>query len=347
MCKVFIDTNVFLGLYQTNKNNLENIFEDISKLKSSIVFVDQVSDEFLRNRDKVLTRQIQNVSKKKIKKLYVTSLIKSLEEFSELKEAGDVFNEKHQKLIEKLEKIKDDLEEDIVYKKFYELYNDSALTIYNRTGDIIDKAHKRMLMGNPPIDTEKNTIGDQIIWETLISNLEDNLIFITFDGTYENHISFLKKEYKDKVHKVLSITEKVSFALSKIGEIPSKELINYEKYDQHSIKSIIETYNKSPIESVSVNLRNFKLWFLDILDIDVYYEDGTEVQTEDPKDLQFSTILERAPDINKEPEMYVEFKEYETEFKKEVSSILERTGYGKVDVNAIEYDIVEYIPPKD
>ena len=106
-------------------------------------------------------------------------------------------------------------------------------------------------------------------------------------------------------------------------------------------------YNKSPIESVSVNLRNFKLWFLDILDIDVYYEDGTEVQTEDPKDLQFSTILERAPDINKEPEMYVEFKEYETEFKKEVSSILERTGYGKVDVNAIEYDIVEYIPPKD
>ena len=64
MCKVFIDTNVFLGLYQTNKNNLENIFEDISKLKSSIVFVDQVSDEFLRNRDKVLTRQIQNVSKK-------------------------------------------------------------------------------------------------------------------------------------------------------------------------------------------------------------------------------------------------------------------------------------------
>lgn len=67
MCKVFIDTNVFLGLYQTNKNNLENIFEDISKLKSSIVFVDQVSDEFLRNRDKVLTRQIQNVSKKKLK----------------------------------------------------------------------------------------------------------------------------------------------------------------------------------------------------------------------------------------------------------------------------------------
>lgn len=347
MCKVFIDTNVFLGLYQTNKNDLENIFEDISKLKSSIVFVDQVSDEFLRNRDKVLTRQIQNVSKKKIKKLYVTSLIKSLEEFSELKEAGDVFNKKHQKLIEKLEKIKDDLEEDIVYKKFYELYNDSALTIYNRTGDIIDKAHKRMLMGNPPIDTEKNTMGDQIIWETLISNLEDNLIFITFDGTYENHRSFLKKEYKDKVHKELSITEKVSFALSKIGEIPSKELISYEKYDKHFFKSTIKTYNKSPIESVFVNLRNFKLWFLDILDIDVYYEDGTEVRIEDPEDLQFSTVLEEAPDINEEPEMYVEFKKYETEFKKEVLSILERTGYGKVDVNAIEYDIVEYIPPKD
>ncbi|MBN1637619.1 MAG: DUF4935 domain-containing protein [Ignavibacteriales bacterium] len=70
MCKVFIDTNVFLSLYQTNQNDLEKIFEDISKLKPSLVLVDQVSDEFLRNRDKIFFDQIKNVSKNKIPNLH-------------------------------------------------------------------------------------------------------------------------------------------------------------------------------------------------------------------------------------------------------------------------------------
>jgi len=341
MCKVFIDTNVFLGLYQTNQNNIENIFIDISKLKSSIVFVDQIFDEFLRNRDKILKTQIANVNKKKIQKLHVTSLIRSLDEFLELKKSSDKFREKHSNLIKILEKIKDDLNEDIVYLKFSELYNDSTITIYERTDGIIDKAHKRMLIGNPPKDPEKNTIGDQIIWETLISNLKDDLIFITLDETYKNHISFLKNEYTKRVGKDLSITENVSFALSKIGETPSKELITYEKFDQHFIKS-------NSIEAVSVNLRNYKQWFLDILDIDVYYEDGLEEQIDDPDNLQFSLELsEGEPDINTEPEMYANFKKCETDFKKEVLSLLERIGIGKVDIIDIEYDIVEYIPPTD
>ena len=84
------------------------------------------------------------------------------------------------------------------------------------------------------------------------------------------------------------------------------------------------------------------------MDIDVHYEDGLEEQIEDPDNLQFSLELsEREPDINKEPEMYADFKKYETVFKKEVSSLLERIGVGKVDIIDIEYDIVEYIPPTD
>lgn len=228
MCKVFIDTNVFLGLYQENKDNMEKIFEDITKIKNSVVFVDQVYDEFIRNRDTILSKQINNVRDKKVPKLHVTSLIRSLDEFLELKEANDVFAEKHKNLITKITKIKDDLDEDIVYTKFCELYNDLSLTKYERTNTIIDCAYKRMLIGNPPIDSVKNTIGDQIIWETLISNLEDDLIFITFDGTYKNHITFLKDEYRRKVCKELIITDKVSVALNEIGVTPSKELIEFE-----------------------------------------------------------------------------------------------------------------------
>lgn len=347
MCKVFIDTNVFLGLYQTSKNNLGKIFEDISKLKSSIVFVDQVSDEFLRNRDKILLKQIDNVGSQQIKKLYTTSLITSLEEFSELSEAKDEFNKKHQKLIEKLNKIRDDLEEDTVYKKFYELYNDSEIQIYERTNDIINKAHKRMLIGNPPIDAEKNTIGDQIIWETLVSNLEDDLIFITFDSTYNTHISFLKTEYKNRVQKELSITDKVSFALSKIKEKPSKELIEFEKYDTHLIKPKVGTYMGSPIVSVSVNLRNYKLWFLDVLDVDIYYEDGTEVNTELSENPNFTTVIADGTNADKGSEEYEIYENTVMNFKKEMAQLIEKDGFGKVDPNVIDYEVVEYIEPKD
>ncbi|CAG0980034.1 hypothetical protein METP3_02026 [Methanosarcinales archaeon] len=335
MCKVFIDTNIFLMLYQENKDNLNTIFEDISKLKDSLVFVDQVSDEFLRNRDKIFSELINNVINKKIPKPHVTSFIRSLDEFSELIKAGDELKSKHKKFIEKLKKIKNDLDTDILYTKFYELYNDSALTIYERTDDIVDKAHKRMLIGNPPIDDKKNTIGDQIIWETLISNLKDDLIFITHDKTYENHISFLKNEYKKRVDKELTITDKVSFALSKIEEKPSKSLIYFEKYAEN------------PIVSAYVNLRNFKGWFLDILDIDIYYEDGKEDQIQPHEDIQFNTSLEDIEFTKKGEEMYDTLKKYETAFKNQISSILKNDGYGEVDIDAIDYDIVEYISPED
>ena len=347
MCKVFIDTNVFLRLYQTKEGNITRIFEDISKLKSSIVFVDQVFDEFLRNRDKILMKQIENVSNQKIKNLHVTPLIKSLDEFSDLVEARKLFDINHKKLLSKIEKIKDDIKEDVVYKNFCDLYSDSALTKYVRTDEIIDKAHTRMLIGNPPIDDEKNTIGDQIIWETLISNLNDDLIFITYDSTYEDHISFLKAEYRSKVNKDLHITEKVSFALSKIKEKPSTELREFEKFDRHTIKPKVTFYTESPLVSAFVNLRNYKLWYLDILDIDLYYEDSTEIRIEPSDNPNFSTALEDLESTQKESEMYPSLKKIEDDFKEYISLLLEKEGYGKIEASNIEYEIVEFIEPND
>ena len=199
-----------------------------------------------------------------------------------------------------------------------------------------------MLIGNPPIDDEKNTIGDQIIWETLISNLEDDLIFITFDKTYEKHISFLKNEYNKKLGKKLSITEEVSFALSEIGEKPSKELINFEKYDKRLTKPKVTFYTESPIASAFVNLRNYKQLFLDILDIDLYYEDDTEFRIEPSENPNFSIFLPDLEHTREDSEMYDLLKKTEDGFKKHISSLLENEGYGKVEVNNIEYDIVEF-----
>jgi hypothetical protein len=82
LCKVFIDTNLFLGLYESNENRVGKIFEDLFNIKEHIIFVDQVFDEFLRNRDKLLEKQINSSqSANNIPQVHTTALIKSLDEY--------------------------------------------------------------------------------------------------------------------------------------------------------------------------------------------------------------------------------------------------------------------------
>lgn len=346
MHKVFIDTNVFLDLYQTNKNNVSTIFADISKLKGTLVFSEQVYDEFLRNRDSTLQKAINLCNINKIE-LHTTALIRHLDEFKELDQLKNDFSYKNKELIKSLEKMQNDTSSDPILQSFLSIYNDTNVDKLKRTDEIIRKARIRSLIGNPPIEKKKGTIGDQVIWETLLENLTEDLIFVTGDKTYLHHKLFIESEFNDRTGKQIYITDKVSFALDKIGETPSKELIYFEKFNQRLTKSKVEIYTGSPIVSVFVNLRNFKLWFLDILDIDIYCEDGTENRIEPPEDIRFSPSLEEIESTNKDSEMYDILKECETGFKNEISSILERAGYGKIDINAIEYDIVEYIPPED
>jgi hypothetical protein len=94
-----------------------------------------------------------------------------------------------------------------------------------------------LLLGNPPISKGQNTIGDQVIWETLLLNLNSDLIFVTLDNTYEDHRTFLQNEFREKTGKKLTIHENVSFALKSIGRTPSKELLEAEKEINRSIEN--------------------------------------------------------------------------------------------------------------
>jgi len=61
MPKIFIDTNIFLGLYESNFNSLK-IFKDIRQIEDNLVIPDQVYSEFVRNRDLILLRLINQVN---------------------------------------------------------------------------------------------------------------------------------------------------------------------------------------------------------------------------------------------------------------------------------------------
>lgn len=237
MTKIFIDTNIFVGLYQSNQNAVD-AFKDIFKLKSNLILTDQVYDEFIRNRDGQLQTIIKTLNSIKYPSSSPTIHLK---EFFNLKEANE-------SLIKKLQEA--DTDRDQFYNLFLELYNDSEITKYERNEEIIKKAYNRKLIGNPPV-SDKLTIGDEVNWEIILSNLKDDLVIVTKDGTYNKHITFLKNEFKLRTNKELFIEEKISSALKKIGEISSDELNELEKEPKEKLSISDASENRPQIFMVT------------------------------------------------------------------------------------------------
>lgn len=97
-------------------------------------------------------------------------------------------------------------------------------------------------------------------------------------------------------------------------------------------------FSESEIVGVHVYLRNYKLWFIDILAIDIELGGG-EFIVESDFDINFSTELDGL-------DMYDEhFKEIDGNFRETIISILEKRGYYHIDPTCIEYIIAEFIPP--
>lgn len=81
---------MFLGLYESNKDTIE-IFKDIEKLESKLVFSRQVYDEFLRNRDRILRKLRHDIETVNKIGMHSTSLIKSATEYEQLKKNKNRF----------------------------------------------------------------------------------------------------------------------------------------------------------------------------------------------------------------------------------------------------------------
>jgi hypothetical protein len=189
-----------------------------------------------RNRDKQLQSLIENCKKNSIQ-YSSSSLIRSLEEFSDLGKIKEDFQKANNRLIKKLQEMEDNLHKDPIFKSFLELYNDPEVIKYERNDDIIKSAQNRKLIGNPPKpqDHNDNSIGDEINWEIIISKLTEDLVIITRDKTYEDHVTFLKNEFNSKTGKELFIDKNISFALKKMGEISSSQLIKLEEEQKEKL----------------------------------------------------------------------------------------------------------------
>ncbi|GLI46302.1 PIN domain-containing protein [Methanoculleus bourgensis] len=230
MTCVCIDTNLFLELYGTDEDPGE-IFADIGALREYLVFPDIIFDEFLRNRSKVLDRAADDLRRRETGEVLLPSILRESPKAAELQRTGEDYNRVVWTLSDEIQRVIIDPGADPVARAFRDLARDPAVRVFRRTEDLITRAHRRKLLGNPPKSPGTDTIGDEVIWETLLANLKEDLIFITRDRTYRYHTAYLTEEYRERTGGALTITDRVSDALKMTGRPPSAALVRFEGRD--------------------------------------------------------------------------------------------------------------------
>src|SRR6056297_914624 len=182
---LFLDTNVLLSFYHFNKDDTKELKKLNTLVRDNsikLLMTQQVIDEYYRNRTNKIKDSISKLKEQR-KAPKFPRIATSYKKYNDVIEAYKNYDKEYQNLIEKIyEDIKNfTLPADSIIKDLFKLS-----TVLEVEDFIIEKAKKRMIIGNPP--GKKNSHGDAINWETLLNNKDsiEELHFISIDADYES-----------------------------------------------------------------------------------------------------------------------------------------------------------------
>jgi len=230
MMKIYTDTNWFLNFYRKALDDLA-LLDELVKYKGTLIITRQTINEFLRNRLttlKVVISEFKNSVD--VRPPHTTALLRSLPAHEELKSITEDYKKKAKEVSDYLQQVIEDDKKDPVTQKLFALWADAAVTILEPSDELVDKAFRRKLLGNPPTSPGKYTVGDELIWELLLANMKEDLVVVTGDRSFLDNKALLQEEFSSRTGKTLKdITEKFSSALKTAGKTPSEKLIKVEK----------------------------------------------------------------------------------------------------------------------
>jgi hypothetical protein len=107
---------------------------------------------------------------------FSSSFLQNLTEFSELIVLQKQYQQKRKEVIAAIDRMLQFPEQDRIFTFFNELSNHAQRkeSIFLTTDEIIQKAHRRKLAGNPPT-SDSYSIGDEINWEIILANVKENM----------------------------------------------------------------------------------------------------------------------------------------------------------------------------
>lgn len=212
--KIFIDTNIFLGLYNSNNaGNVKAFMQSLFKNKKILITTEQSYNEYLRNRSRIIS-DFKTAFTDTSATSHTSSFVSSWPEYKEYTKCAKELKTQRKNIINKIENILYDPKQDYIYQSFIKLWKT------NNTISVKDKyitlATKRKILGNPP-GGDKFSSGDEVIWESLIDYVDCNLIIVSKDRTYTQNKEYLQYEFKLNKEKELIICDTVYAAFSLLG----------------------------------------------------------------------------------------------------------------------------------
>ena len=226
MVSIYIDTNVFLDFYQSATDRM-GIFQELRARVDCIVIPEQTVREFRRNRAARLIHLADLVEKSANVNVHTTAIVRELPDFKQWVDARDMVKRHARTIAMQLRKWARDESSDPVYQEFVKLY------VYGTTmstpHDALAKAQARKLLGDPPTSPDKHTVGDEVIWETLLALCSSDLIIVSRDHTFLDNETLLKSEFDiDGKRRLLAVTDSLGHALKLVGK-PSTPIELAEK----------------------------------------------------------------------------------------------------------------------
>ena len=258
MKNLFIDTNIWLSLYDFTKDDLDQFKKLKSHMGESIKLVipKQIKYEIIRNRENKLNASMKRFSLDLPQFPVFTKGYPQYENFKSdmLKLRSDF--EDWKKAIER-DIAEENLPADSTILEFF--VDDDLIDC----DDVIELGYKRYKIGNPP--GKDNKYGDAIIWEALLKNVPngEDLYIISADKDYRSIIDnkkihpFLEKEWSEtKNSSIKFYTNLVDFLKDHATDIELKS----ERERQELIEALNSSENFQTTHGIIAMLNKYSSW---------------------------------------------------------------------------------------
>jgi hypothetical protein len=225
MTLIYIDTNVYLDFYQATHDPVA-VFDELYEVRENLVITEQTKQEYGRNRNSRLAQLVVNIEKSGSINPHTVSVVRDTPEFKEWLAAQRIAKTAVKKLAARINTWIADDDQDPVAKGVKRLIDGMSFYVTNEAA--IERAKLRKILGNPPTSPDKYTIGDELIWETLLEQCDKDLIIVSRDKTFLENYRLLRAEYHRPTRKLVSVTKNLSDALKAIGK-PAIAIAKVEK----------------------------------------------------------------------------------------------------------------------
>ncbi len=187
---IYIDANIYLGFYNSNRPEFKKLLASLSELKDKIFITEQIVDEVDRNKLTVFKQSLDNYVKQTT--FINISLPEHMDEIStpKLSTWNKTRKELESKVAESNEALRPILAEVLLdvsrSKDNVSLLLGKLFTVAVKPTEIeLARARLRKDTGNPP-GKRVDPLGDQLSWEQLLTRVEDikKLWIVSMDRDY-------------------------------------------------------------------------------------------------------------------------------------------------------------------